>query len=142
MCCRSYLIFASEPDAAREPRIAGEGRRLASHLATPRWTFQLFPLPFHETCCFLDESARCTIYESRPDVCRAFAAGDSQCQDARSRTTGSRPLSRSRTMPRPMATFATRQQSSPGRPGSRPQAGGVKLGWRSDPIRMSPDRGP
>ncbi len=85
VCCRSYLIFASEADAAREPRIAGEGRRLADHLATPRWTFQLFPLPFHETCCFLDASARCEIYESRPDVCRAFTAGDFQCQDARSR---------------------------------------------------------
>ena len=84
VCCRSYLIFASEADAA-QPRIVSEGRRLASHLATPSWTFQLFPLPFHETCCFLDESARCAIYASRPDVCRAFAAGDTQCQDARSR---------------------------------------------------------
>ncbi len=85
VCCRSYLIFASESDAAREPRIADEGRRLPDHLATPKWTFQIFPLPFHETCCFLDESARCTIYSGRPDVCRAFAAGDVQCQDARSR---------------------------------------------------------
>jgi Fe-S-cluster containining protein len=85
VCCRSYLIFASETDAAREPRIAREGRRLPSHLATADWTFQLFPLPFHETCCFLDEAARCTIYPSRPGVCRAFAAGGPQCQDARAR---------------------------------------------------------
>jgi uncharacterized protein len=66
-------------------RIADEERRLADYLATPIWTFQLFPLPFHETRCFFDESARCTIYATRPDVCRAFAAGDAQCQDARLR---------------------------------------------------------
>ncbi len=79
----SYLIFASESDAAREPRIADEGRKLADHLATPEWIYQLFPLPFLEACCFLDESTRCTIYEGRPDVCRAFAAGGDQCQAAR-----------------------------------------------------------
>ena len=61
-CCGAYLIFASASDAAREPRIADEGRRLADHLATPQWTYQLHPLPFHSSCCFLDESNRCTIY--------------------------------------------------------------------------------
>jgi Fe-S-cluster containining protein len=85
VCCRSYLIFASEADATREPRIADEGRKLAEHLATPEWVYQLFPLPFHQACCFIDESARCTIYEGRPDVCRAFAAGGDQCQAARLR---------------------------------------------------------
>ncbi len=85
VCCRSYLIFASESDAAREPRIADEGRKLPDHLATPEWVYQLFPLPFHRSCCFIDESARCTIYEGRPDVCRAFAAGGDQCQAARLR---------------------------------------------------------
>jgi len=46
---------------------------------------QLFPLPFHRACCFLDEAARCTIYEGRPDVYRAFAAGGDQFQAARAR---------------------------------------------------------
>jgi Fe-S-cluster containining protein len=84
-CCGAYLIFASEADAAREPRIKAEGRRLADHLATSTWAYQIHPLPFHETCCFLDEKARCTIYSTRPEVCRAFAAGDEQCQNARLR---------------------------------------------------------
>jgi Fe-S-cluster containining protein len=84
-CCSAYLIFASESDAVREPRIADEGRKLADHLATPTWAYQIFPLPFHETCCFLGEDARCTIYSTRPDVCRAFAAGDDPCQNARRR---------------------------------------------------------
>lgn len=84
-CCGAYLIFASAADAEREPRIADEGRKLADHLATPRWTYQLFPLPFHSSCCFLDDSSRCTIYDRRPDVCREFAAGDHPCQDARRR---------------------------------------------------------
>lgn len=84
-CCRTFPIFASPADAAREPRVATEGRTLPAHLATDRRTFQPFPLPVHETCCFLDALSRCTIYPTRPDVCRAFAAGGDQCQSARSR---------------------------------------------------------
>jgi len=84
-CCRTFPIFASIADAARESRVAAEGRALPHHLATDRWTYQLFPLPFHECCCFLDGAARCTIYPTRPHVCRAFAAGGDQCQSARSR---------------------------------------------------------
>jgi len=84
-CCRTFPIFASAADAAREPRIAAEGRALPAHLATERWRFQLFPLPFHETCCFLDATSRCMIYATRPDVCRAFPAGGEQCQTARAR---------------------------------------------------------
>jgi uncharacterized protein len=84
-CCRTFPIFAAESDVEREPRIHAEGRRLAPWLATPRWTYQLYPLPFHETCCFLNAENRCTIYATRPDMCRAFAAGSPQCQEARER---------------------------------------------------------
>src|SRR5688572_1927549 len=84
-CCRTFPIFASETDAAREPRIANEGKRLALHLQTPDWKVQLYPLPFHETCCFLDTQSHCTIHETRPDVCRRFEAGSDQCQEARRR---------------------------------------------------------
>jgi uncharacterized protein len=82
-CCCTFPIFVSEADAVGEPRIRKEGRRLALWLATPQWSYQLFPLPFHETCCFLDGDKRCTIYPSRPDVCRQFEAGSDQCQEAR-----------------------------------------------------------
>lgn len=82
-CCRTFPIFAAEHDAQREPRIRDEGRRLPLWLATPDWDYQLFPLPFHETCCFLDGANRCTIYATRPDVCRRFEPGSKQCQDAR-----------------------------------------------------------
>jgi uncharacterized protein len=91
-CCRTFPIFASADDAAREPRITAEGRALPAHLATAEWGHQLFPLPFHETCCFLDAGSRCTIYPTRPDVCRAFPAGGDQCQAARARV-GLPPLS-------------------------------------------------
>jgi uncharacterized protein len=82
-CCGAYLIFASTSDAEREPRIASEAQRLAPWLETPRWAYRLHPLPFHESCCFLDQDRRCTIYETRPEVCREFAAGDPPCQQAR-----------------------------------------------------------
>ncbi|HEX3152119.1 MAG TPA: YkgJ family cysteine cluster protein [Gemmataceae bacterium] len=84
-CCRTYPIFAAQADADREPRIAAEGRLLPDHLASPGWRYQLFPLHFHETCCFLDTDARCTIYSTRPTVCREFRAGGEQCQTARTR---------------------------------------------------------
>lgn len=84
-CCRTFPVFAAGDDARREPRIAVEGQRLVPWLETARWTYRLFPLPFHETCCFLDAESRCTIYPTRPDVCRDFAAGSEQCQEARAR---------------------------------------------------------
>lgn len=82
-CCRTFRVLVSAEDAARERRIAGEARELPDHQATPLWRFQLFPLPFHEACCFLDEALRCTIYATRPRVCREFAAGGERCQEAR-----------------------------------------------------------
>ena len=85
-CCRTFPIFASAEDASREPRVAAEGKELAPHLRTSAYAFQLYPLPFHETCCFLDVDQRCVIYETRPDVCRQFAAGGDQCQEARRRS--------------------------------------------------------
>jgi Fe-S-cluster containining protein len=91
-CCRTFPIFASGTDALREPRVTAEGRELAPWLGTPGWKYQLYPLPFHEACCFLGGSSLCAIYPTRPDVCRTFAAGSPQCQEARARL-GLPPLS-------------------------------------------------
>lgn len=84
-CCRTFPIFASESDAQREPRIAKEGKNLAEHLRTADWRIQLYPLPFHERCVFLDVDNRCEIYATHPNVCRRFEAGSEQCQEARRR---------------------------------------------------------
>jgi len=82
-CCKTWRILVSAEDAAREPRITIEGRSLREDATTPYWRYQLFPLPFHETCCFLDGANRCTVYDTRPRVCREFAAGSERCQEAR-----------------------------------------------------------
>jgi Fe-S-cluster containining protein len=84
-CCQSIPIFVSLADAQREPRIAAEAQRLAENLADARWTYRLYPLPFLPSCPFLGEDCRCTIYASRPQVCREFNAGDWHCQEARRR---------------------------------------------------------
>jgi Fe-S-cluster containining protein len=84
-CCRTYPIFVSHEDAAREPRIAAEGSRLPESLARDDYIYRLYPLPFLDACCFLDGDNRCTIYASRPDVCGRFAAGSEQCQTSRQR---------------------------------------------------------
>ena len=91
VCCGAFPIFASKTDADREPRILAETPPLAREVKRPGWSRQLFPLPFLETCGFLDETKRCTIYATRPDVCREFAAGAAQCQLARRRA-GLAPL--------------------------------------------------
>ena len=82
-CCKTWRIFVSDEDAAREPRIASETRRLPDNQRTDFWSYQLFPLPFHEACVFLDIDNRCTIYATRPQVCRTFEAGSDRCQQAR-----------------------------------------------------------
>lgn len=82
-CCGCYMVLASRDDAVREPRIAEEGQRLAPWLETERWSYRLTQLPFHEACCFLDGDRLCSIYETRPQVCRDFAAGEEPCQLAR-----------------------------------------------------------
>jgi Fe-S-cluster containining protein len=84
-CCGAYFIFASDEDAHREPRIAQEARKLPESHATAEYRYHLYPLPFLQACGFLGDDRRCTIYETRPDVCRQFAAGGHQCQLARER---------------------------------------------------------
>ncbi len=81
-CCRTFPIFVTEADALREPRIETEGRRNTNN---SRYPLSLFPLPFHEACCFLDDRQQCTIYFTRPEICRELQAGGEQCQEARSR---------------------------------------------------------
>lgn len=84
-CCKTFPIYVSWTDAEREPRIHEEGREREPWLGTPEQAIQLYPLPFLETCCFLDSADRCGIYANRPEVCRTFAAGSAQCQEARAR---------------------------------------------------------
>ncbi|MCX5660606.1 MAG: YkgJ family cysteine cluster protein [Planctomycetota bacterium] len=81
--CETWRVLVSAEDAQREPRITREARELPENQRTPLWRFVLFPLPFHESCCFLDEKNRCGIYETRPRVCREFEAGSVRCQEAR-----------------------------------------------------------
>src|SRR5262245_35655051 len=85
VCCKSFPIFASAADGEREPRVAAEGRRLPMQHETPRWTYRLYPLPFLSACPFAGGDNRCTIYATRPDVCREMPAGGWQCQEARRR---------------------------------------------------------
>lgn len=82
-CCRTFPVFASREDSRREPRIVREGVKLKPWLESEVWDYQLYPLPFLCACPFLDSEQRCTIYPSRPDVCREFEPGSEQCQQAR-----------------------------------------------------------
>ena len=84
-CCRCFPIFASDADAEREVSIKTDTRLLEPHMRTKDKIYQLYPLPFHKGCAFLDGDQLCRIYETRPDVCRRFEAGSDQCIEARKR---------------------------------------------------------
>jgi len=78
-CCCVYPVIVSEADAVLEPRIAVEGKR-APH---DRSSIRLNAIEVPAACCFLDKQQRCDIYDTRPRICREFAAGGQQCQEAR-----------------------------------------------------------
>jgi Fe-S-cluster containining protein len=84
-------VRVSSDDAEREPRIKDSGLVIPEWMKTKEHHYQLHPLPFLETCTFLDEEHLCRIYETRPCVCRAFAAGSAECTEARRRV-GLKPL--------------------------------------------------
>ena len=84
-CCRCFPIFASEADAAREPAITRETRKVEPHLATEHKAYLMHPLPFLDQCAFLKEDRLCRIYATRPAVCRRFEADSDQCKEARER---------------------------------------------------------
>jgi len=81
-CCQTFPIFVTEDDARREPRIQTEGCRNTN---SNRYPLSLFPLPFHDACCFLNDDKQCAIYSTRPEICRELQAGSRQCQEARKR---------------------------------------------------------
>jgi Fe-S-cluster containining protein len=84
-CCKTFPIYASTEDAAREPLIQEQGLELKEWLGDSEWRYRLFPLPFQCSCTFLGADKLCKIYERRPGVCRRFEAGSAQCQEARAR---------------------------------------------------------
>jgi len=82
-CCRTFHVYASLTDARREPRIRWESLPVEPWMQTSERSYRLFPLPFHEGCCFLTADNRCAIYATRPAVCRDFAPDGPQCVEAR-----------------------------------------------------------
>ena len=83
VCCRTFAIFASLQDAEREPRIAQETIRVQDGGETPDFAYRMYPLPFHNACCFQNADGLCSIHETRPDVCRRFQPGSPECIQAR-----------------------------------------------------------
>lgn len=81
-CCKTFPIFVTDEDAVLEPRLRSEGQRNSNSSQHP---ICLYPLPFHEACCFLTTELQCSIYETRPQVCRDVEAGGPSCQEARRR---------------------------------------------------------
>lgn len=74
-CCEELLIETSLRDAEREPRIEAECSPIISDFTGVRETigYLLNDPTKHHTCHFLDAPTKlCTIYDTRPLVCRVF----------------------------------------------------------------------
>lgn len=84
-CCQTFPVLVSIGDGEREPRIADEALRVSPWQRSDEWEYQLHPLPFSRGCLFLSNDNKCDVYQSRPAVCRRFAAGSSECHEARAR---------------------------------------------------------
>lgn len=70
-CCRSVSVFVGNttPDQRRWAELHGIMIRHGS------WRFPM-------RCACLSAEGRCQIYETRPGVCRTFAAGGQMCLEA------------------------------------------------------------
>lgn len=85
-CCRCFPIFASAGDAEREPKIKERGVYCEDFLGEKgRVAYRLYPLLNTKGCAFLQENQLCSVYATRPGVCRIFEAGSDQCVRARAR---------------------------------------------------------
>ncbi len=82
-CCRCYPIFASESDAQREPLLKEKCVRVDNFLGKDEIAYRMYPLANTEGCAFLKPDQLCSIYETRPGVCRGFTSGSDQCIRAR-----------------------------------------------------------
>jgi len=77
-CCSYELIEVTEADLARLARHHGVGRAEARRRFTKRDSGRRVlrhrrDAVFRSTCLFFDrEVRRCTVYEARPRVCRAY----------------------------------------------------------------------
>lgn len=84
-CCKTFPIRVSKEDGSREPLIAAHALVVPAWEQSEEYYYQLHPLAFCTGCLFLGENNLCSVYETRPEVCRRFAAGSDQCQEARER---------------------------------------------------------
>lgn len=72
-CCESLLVEVSLRDAEREPKIAQLCRPLKDPFVEGAIVGYLLNKPGSLCCTFFDQTSRqCTIYETRPLVCRCF----------------------------------------------------------------------
>ena len=70
-CCRVVKI-AVQPMAADQQRWA----EMRGTIKNGRWRI-------NSTCRHLDDEGKCSIYETRPKVCRDFAVGGPECVECR-----------------------------------------------------------
>ena len=78
-CCKSLILEIGEHDILREPKLLSYVRLLNGG-GEIEWEVELdreyiLPTP----CPFLKEN-KCTIYQTRPNVCVGFRPGSEQCK--------------------------------------------------------------
>lgn len=85
-CCSGALIVEIQQlDVVREPKLLDRAKLMDGNGKIEYesdWE-KVYLLAASNPCPLLGPDCRCTIYPTRPNVCVAMEAGDSQCQLAR-----------------------------------------------------------
>ncbi len=87
-CCRTLFVFVTPEDIAREPKLRIATTRL-KNLPEEQATFgkysnkYLLAAGWAIPCPMLDSDNLCTIYQTRPNICRQWEAENSECQRLR-----------------------------------------------------------
>lgn len=83
-CCRQLVVRITLADMRREPVLAVVAQDEPDRPTTKRLMPQRYGEAWKYSCPML-EGTRCSIYATRPDVCRAFQRGSPECRMARLR---------------------------------------------------------
>ncbi len=87
-CCKTLYIFVTPEDLAREPKLRAAVTRL-KNVPKDQATFgeysnkYLLAAGWAIPCPMLGSDNLCTIYETRPTICRQWTAKNSECDRLR-----------------------------------------------------------
>lgn len=100
LCCKHLIVELCCRDVEREPQLAAVSRLFRDCQSEPCGIDPSSGEMVHDDPCryvpygpcpMLQEDGRCSIYSTRPSVCREFRRGGTRCRDLREAYRGDGP---------------------------------------------------